>query len=366
MALPTTLIYLQSPYFVSEERANLERIKVELYVYTGTLTTDKPSTPQYILFSDAFPNSSGDYYAEIDIAKFACDFVEVTYSGSSTSSAVWLEWNLYYADYGDTAFTLEGSYKATGLDGYGYFEEGNNPTPVQRALISSDYVVKPRNYPLEIPVLQDKLIKYQLAKGGALLYSSGTLSTTENTANVVYYANTQNAPTADRMLLTFDGLNPQVINIRYNDECKNVPILVTFVNRYGALQDMYFFGRNKKVMDTTSERYKRNLREDGTYSKYRHQDTVMSKNGKDVISLSSGFYPESSNVTFQELLLSNQVWVTINPNKIDGAQFEARTDEVYPVNVRTSQMTYKTSQYDKLINYDIEFEIANDKKNTVR
>jgi hypothetical protein len=120
MALPSSRIYLRSPYFVSLERADLSKIFVELYVYTGTLTTDKPSDYTVRLVSDAYVLSNGNYYAEIDIAEFARDYVEPVYSGSNVSNAIWIEYDLYYADDGDTSLTLEGSYTLTGLDGGGY------------------------------------------------------------------------------------------------------------------------------------------------------------------------------------------------------------------------------------------------------
>jgi hypothetical protein len=55
----------------------------------------------------------------------------------------------------------------------------------------------------------------------------------------------------------------------------------------------------------------------------------------------------------QELLLSEQVWL-----KIDSS--------VIPVQVKSPNVTYKTSLNDKLVAYTVDFEEANDLITTVR
>lgn len=367
MALPSSRIYLRSPYFVSLERVNLSKIFVELYIYTGTLTTDKPSDYTIRAVSDSYVLANGNYRAQIDIAVYARDYVEVTYSGSNESAAVWVEYDLYYADEGDSSLTLYGSYSLTGLDGGGYFEDGFNYAGLGKALMTSDYVITPRGKGINIPVLQDDFTGFRLAKNAVLLYSQLGLTPTENTANVVYYVDTGFANTADRCILKFDSgnMSDQTIEIRYVDECLNDSIKVTFVNKYGALQDLYFFGRYQKQMNTTSETYKRNLLSEGGYNTKRHQNYVLNKNSIDTITLNSGFYPEDSNGTFIELMNSEQVWITLGSDIINGVKTSS-TNTVYPVNIKTSNLQFKTRLYDKLINYKIDFEIANDKISTVR
>ena len=78
--------------------------------------------------------------------------------------------------------------------------------------------------------------------------------------------------------------------------------------------------------------------------------------GKDRITMNTGYVNDDHNAVIEELLLSEQVWYT----KI--------TDEelVVPVIPRTKTVTYKTSINDKLVNYTIEFEHAFDKINNIR
>ena len=62
---------------------------------------------------------------------------------------------------------------------------------------------------------------------------------------------------------------------------------------------------------------------------------------------------------FEELLLSNYVWMTRPSTSGSGV-------EVVPVMVKSSDLVYKTSLNDKLIEYTVEFEDAFDYINNVR
>ena len=76
--------------------------------------------------------------------------------------------------------------------------------------------------------------------------------------------------------------------------------------------------------------------------------------------LSSGYYPEFANEYFEQLLLSEYVWME-RPSKTNPS-----SNEIIPVNVKTSTMTFKTSVNDKLIEYNINFEEAFDYINNIR
>lgn len=67
------------------------------------------------------------------------------------------------------------------------------------------------------------------------------------------------------------------------------------------------------------------------------------------VKISSGFYPEDFNTVFEQLLNSLNYWID---------------DE--PAVLKSSNWTEKTSVNDKLINYDFDFEFANDDINNIR
>ena len=139
---------------------------------------------------------------------------------------------------------------------------------------------------------------------------------------------------------------------------------VTFVNRFGVLQDLWFFLKEVKAMTKTNESYKANtLSYDSGLPTYSQSDPtvkILNTKAKQTHSLSSGYYPEWTNKYFEELLLSENVWLTRERVQ------QPNTPEIIPIVVKTSSMTYKTSVNDKLIEYTIDFEDAFDYINNVR
>lgn len=369
MALPTTRINLRSPYYINLERAALEKIVVELYIYTGTLTTDKPADYNYRTLSTAFLISSGNRYAEVDISELARDYVDVAYAGSFVSNAVWIEWDLYYADIGDTSLTLSSSTKATGINGYGWFEDGYNPAYFNYVMMTNSYVLAPTKKGIKIPVLQDNLTQVRLARGGLLLYNSGALTPQEETANVVYYVDTTlgKGKNPDRAILNFGSASQIQVKIKYFEECKNENIKLTFVNRFGALQDIWLYGKSSFSLNTRDTKYKRNLLDGGDYNVYRHQNKILEKNGTFSVTLNSGFYPEEMNAVFNELLHSENVWIEVRSELLNFTSVASNGAlSIYPVNITSSNFQFKQQIYDKLINYTFDVEFAADRINSVR
>ncbi len=136
---------------------------------------------------------------------------------------------------------------------------------------------------------------------------------------------------------------------------------ITFVNKFGALQDIWFFLKSVNTTTTKKEQYQRNIiSSTGTYSVNQHTKQDYNTVANTSITLSSGYYPEWANQWFEQLLLSEQVWLT-RPKPFNPSQ-----DEVVPVNVKKNSMVQKTSLNDKLIDYTFDFNMSFDYINNVR
>ena len=77
-------------------------------------------------------------------------------------------------------------------------------------------------------------------------------------------------------------------------------------------------------------------------------------NGKEKITLNSGFVDEEMNEAFRQLLLSEEVTL-----------YYYKENKTYNVNLGTSELQYKQHVNEKLINYTIEFEFAHEVINNV-
>ena len=136
---------------------------------------------------------------------------------------------------------------------------------------------------------------------------------------------------------------------------------ITFVNKFGALQDLWFFLKSVNTTTKKQEQFQRVVTNTaGVYSPYVHTKQDYNTVANTSITLSSGYYPEWANQWFEQLLLSEQVWLTrLDPTNPNSTQY-------VPVNVKKNSMVKKTSLNDKLIDYTFDFDMSFDYINNIR
>jgi len=114
-------------------------------------------------------------------------------------------------------------------------------------------------------------------------------------------------------------------------------------------------------MNVSKESYKSNILTTTSgvtgYSVDNHVYRDFNVMGKESVTLSSGFLSEDYNEVFKQMMLSEKVWVT---NITDEGE------QVLPINVKTSDITYKTSLNDKLVDYTFDFDKSFDTINNIR
>ena len=143
------------------------------------------------------------------------------------------------------------------------------------------------------------------------------------------------------------------LSVEYISECKYTPYKVSFINKIGVLEDLWFF---KKSMESLS--VDRSEFNQFTLDSYRngilsnHSYKNFNVNGKEKLTLNTGFVPDNFRENFRQLMLSESVYVYKDSLKL-------------PVNVSDSSIEYKTHVNDKLVNYTIEFDYAYDKINNL-
>ena len=369
MALPTTDIFLRSPYWINVNETDLDYVLCDLRVWTGALT-DEPTYPDAKLRSTSFGNK-----ASFDIAEFARDYVEVTFSGTAESNAVFISYQLsFYLAGAETAPVPETKVYLTGYDGYGTFQDGTNFAWYKQVMLSdTTFTLYPDTNAL-LPVKQALLTGYRLytRQPNTNVYHNfhtvSGLTPTEETGSMVINVNTSNGGVyADRVTLEYSAGLDESIEIEYQDCSSHGLTEIFFVNRLGATQTMHFSGKFEVMVSPTKETYKRNLISNGSYSTKRHQKTVLNKNATVKMKLNSGWINETNNDTIIEMLLSEQVWVKVKSDKL-GVGWVPKQSSVYtiPCNITSEDMAIKSRLTDKLINYTFEIEAAHDWVNNVR
>jgi len=381
-------INLRSPFYFKVEKTGMTSVELNLYVYTGTFTDNasvSPSTLRYTITKE--PLSTNDYVV-FEIAELIRDYLEVEFDGGYDSQCVWVNAiPTVTAGTGDTTITPDNTDGFLGVEGYGYFEDGINPTLSGTLLQSNKVVHRVNDGVTRIPVWSENVDQVTYLLNGQTLESYPISSSTSTTGQITYIDISYNlADSFEERVLNNGGtfedsdclqsfLNSldileadeiyvesaddvEVLKIKTLGCSKFTPYKITFVNKFGALQDVWFSLKSTEQLTTKGETYKANTIDFDTlsYNTYNPQKAQFQKVGNESITLNTDYIDESYNDVIKELLMSEQVWIT----KIEDEEL------VLGVIPKTSSVQYKTVLNDNLINYTIQFDYAYDKINNVR
>lgn len=287
-------------------------------------------TLRYSLFRNGFGNNNKSTYFEVgDLIK---DYIEVEFNGSPQSYevSVTLDLEMYNQPNGGgtTIYTRTDTFLATA--GYSYFEEGELTISDGRKATSQEK--------LYIPEGQSSTIPKFFSTSTTTAFSYTSISTTATS-------------------IVIDG---NTIPIERICTPKYTPFEMYFINRFGALDRVWFELVRKDTTSVQSKDFKRySTNADGSLNTYKHNKQKFHINGKDTFTLNSGYRDESFNFVMDEILLSEYVWVYYSGRQDGQANWR-------PVNVVTSSLEKKTHINDKLIQYELQLEEAYDKVYNVR
>jgi hypothetical protein len=388
-----TKINVRSPYYVKASNASLASATLSLYIYTGTFTTDK-GTAKYIITKNEI---SSNNYVVFEIAELVRDYLDIEFDGEYDSQTVWVEADIEMFDAinggGSSLGTTSTDYIA--FDGYGYFEDGINSELSRTYLQSNKEIFRPSDQNVRVPVFTEDTDSVSfLYKGEVKRVQS--ISSSTNTNGQIDYITVSGADNTDsykeRVLADGGTLEDnslldaflesvdiglvdelyinsdsgtQVVKISTEPCSKYEPYKVTFINKFGALQDMYFSLKSIESLNTTGETYKANVVDFGTltYDTYKPQVAQYNKLGKESITLNTNYISEQYNEVIKQLMMSEQVWLTRLDNPAPDSN---NLETVLAVIPKTQSVTYKTSLNDRLVQYTVDFDYAFDKINTVR
>tara|TARA_R110000751_G_scaffold48980_2_gene109259 strand:- start:1876 stop:2901 length:1026 start_codon:yes stop_codon:yes gene_type:complete len=308
-------------------------------------------TVVYTIIKSASANTTVTF----EIAELVRDYLNISYIGNPqfvvfTSTIQFFD----QPNAGGTAqATPEDTTSGNGYEAYGLFSEGINPTiPFENVQLPA-WLIAEAN-PLATSANDRYYIYVPFGVSGKTSY----IDASGNIAAISY-------TTTDTFIVTPSGLRLNIQRIdctKYGDGR-----MITFINKFGVIQDLWFFLKRVKKINRTNESYMSNTLtfdslgvQPPNYSQTNAPKKLLNTQAKQTHVLSSGYYPESANLFFEQLLLSEYVWYT-RPEDT-----QPNTDHVTPVIVKTSSITYKTSLNDRLIDYTIEFEDAFDYINNIR
>jgi hypothetical protein len=389
------LINTRSPFFIKVSDSTLDTAKLELYIYEGTkdITPDAADLKYTIEKSEL----EGNNIIVFEISELVRDYIETKYDGEYDSYAVWVNpiitaTNESGGTITSPTITPSVSSQFIATEGYGYFEEGANPDFDEGLMMSEGTIYRVNDRSVNIPVSAKTTNSLAFRLNGETV-SSIRISDSDNTSKKIQYISSDGNSTADsykervledggtfeynRCLEAFEEAvdigavdevwvnytndtetKTKVLKVKTFDCSKYEPIRVTFVNKYGALQDLYFTRRSNESINITSQDFKASVFDftSLSYDQTAHQQRTLNLVGKESVTLNTDYIDESCNEHIKQLMLSEQIWMT------------RLTDEekIVPLKLKSNSLQLKTRVNDRLVQYTMQFDVAADKINTIR
>jgi hypothetical protein len=394
------IINTRSPFYIKVYHSSLFEAELKLYIYEGA--GDSTPDPEDLKYTIVKAELEGNNYVVFEISELVRDYIQIKYDGEYDSYVVLV--NPIITAFDENGNTLSSptvtpsdyynQFIAT--DGYGYFEEGINPDFDEGLMMSEGTIYRVNDRSVNIPVYTGSTNSVAFRLNGETVYSKNVVYTdpaNPTTSEAIQYIASDSNSTADsykervleaggvfeynRCLEAFEDVvdmgavdevwvnytnatetKTKILKVKTFDCSKYEPIRVTFVNKFGALQDLYFTRRSNESLNIKKEDYKASVMDfaNFSYDTSEHQMRTLNLIGNDSITLNTDYIDESSNEHIKQLMLSEQVWMT------------RLTDEekIVPLKLKTQSLQMKKRVNDKLVQYSMEFDVAVDKINNIR
>ena len=338
-------IALRSPQYKFKSTTNATLSTTCAITIDGTL--------RYTIIKNNPSSNSG---TNVDISELARDYLINEYRSAGQPENVTISTVMKNFDALNGTGSQIGStttHSDVGFQSYGTYVDGANPNIVNAThrnlptwLIAANNLSNP----------PDEVFEVFLPVGATMRL------TALKSDNNLHFANITSSATS---IPAVTNQNPLMKVTRIGCTKYGTGVKIIFVNKYGIQQDLWFFLKNVDRLNRSNEKYNSNtiVTQSNAAASYEINNAprkVFNTIAQQSFTLSSGYYPEFATQYFEQLLMSEYVWMQQENIEKRGAFINV------PVVVKTSSMTQKTSVNDRLIEYIIEFELAADYINNIR
>ena len=365
----STIIRTRSPFFIrtpQEADANLSYFQINITVFGGLSSSTEICDDLYATYSLQKKPLGAENSVSFDISEIVNDHIEQIFTGtySAAKSSIWVTVTTSAREADGTAIGSVTTNTYLAQEGYNKFKDGVNYTTEPIAMLSSNYIQYNRGVTATIPVNVERVTQVEW-RNGTNVRETHTFSDNGNQNQKIQYDSITYGGDLDNLLITYDGSSTTTITLEPVEECKYPVNKITFVNRWGALQDLFFFKKSTESLEATRENFNRSIFEAravqldppetpgdacqesltfNTYSTTAHAKKTFNANATESIVLNTGFVNELMNPYFEELMVSEYIWLTDS------------SANIFPVNLKESSFAKKTGLNDRLINYTMSFE----------
>lgn len=331
-----TLFYCRTPFIITcNADASQIATKVELFIWK--LGEIEPTTPTKVIEKESY--SQTQYVNEYNISPFVADVIDPFDIATVAMNVKMVKYYKLVTDWIlNETLNYVSSYGWSG--GFG----GSAPAICLQRLNDKRYSSIDIGFGFNIPTA-DIIVDFDLIPELRVLYSDGT------TTEIVDYTGTGievfRIPMSTSTFVNgnfvyfqyFTGttyLTFQSFQLIPECEPKFNPYILSFVNIMGGLQQMTLFKKSSKAFEVKASDYRVN----GVAKEFN-------RNGQETIKLNTGWISEEAVFLIKQISLSEGLSLT----DVNGLTTSY-------VTLKTSSFQEKTHLNDRVINYEMEFEIA--------
>lgn len=369
----STIIRTRSPFFIrtpqvpADKLSLLNYFQINITVFGGLSSSTEVCDDLYATYSLQKKPLGTEDSVSFDISEIVNDHIEQIFTGTyaSAKSSIWVTvaTSPRQADGQVVTGLTVTSNTYLAQEGFNKFKEGVNYTTEPIAMLSSTYIQNHKGSTITIPVNAERVTQVEW-RNGTSVRETDTFTDNGNQNQKIQFALFTAGTFLDNALITYDSGSTTTITLEQVEECKYPVNKITFVNRWGALQDLFFFKKSTENLEATRETFNRSIFEAravqldppetgtdcaesltfNTYSTTAHAKKTFNANATESIVLNTGFVNELMNPYFEELMVSEYIWLTDS------------SANIFPVNLKESSFAKKTGLNDRLINYTMNFE----------
>jgi hypothetical protein len=351
-------IFARSPHIISVAEILNTGSKIELFLWNGTGSA--PASPQYTL--SKLISATNNIKTEYNISPYIREYITFNtrqqpynaWTASQTTQYVNVKVKRYKLVSG--TYTLLDTTDYKGYDGFGYYEEGYNPT-LNYDILHDEGTFNYLYDGLSPSVFDNRRAGFIMVLTGTsykaryrnLVTGATFTQTLTNNALTDVLRVYQSYYSSGNVLEILDTGDAVIWSATFipNQNCKYDPVLCDFVNKYGCWQRTYFYAASNDTLTVESQEY--NLMQTNTdYNTIQGQRHVFNNNGKKSIKVNTDWVTEDYKELLRQIMLSEKIIINDYPAKLN-----SKSTELFK-NINT-----------KMINYSLEFEFAFDVINSV-
>ena len=342
-------IFARSPYLIriAETTPTPQNgSKVELFLSATTFS----ASPQYTL-SKLIP-ASNNVETLYDISPYIREYIRFASCSAGGNAAVTNPTtervNVRVKRYKlvVSTYTLLDTTDYIAFDGSTYYESGYNFDLGNYGLDAGNYYYNPTSDAGKIRVTTGASFTARYTNLSTAVVT--TLAVASSTFDIPR-VRTANVAVGNKVEILNGASAVQVTYYFYPlEECKYTPVIIDFVNKYGAWQREFFFKASNDTLSVENTEYNLLQTDSFNYNTLEGQRKVFNANGKKSIKVNTGWVYETWKETLKQIMLSERILIDNKPAKIN-----TKSTELFK-HINTKQ-----------INYSLEFEFAFDVINSV-